>query len=348
MGKRKKGLEASEQNEKLWNSDALSEERAKYIKTLEQLYAEDYPVNTLPAASGIFHQEVPAPLLNFQYSGDEHIVAQNKPQSAAIVLAKDRPSTLLSGYGRDGAMRANTIDMVVGRLSSAAGGFGPEDGAPADNDFITDAARIYISEMTDIDLNFGLSANEHALTGPASARSGIGIKADHVRVIGREGIKIVTGKAKGGFKGLGPHGELNSRGASIMQPNPPIELNAGNVSGTRNVRGNTFVSPSKIDLLQPVAMGKNVKDGLNELSLLIDEILGTMFNMTLALNTVFGVLAITPIAPHAAACSALLTYLVTNTQPSLHHTRASLNVWNVNYLEHPGYKYVCSRNVWTS
>lgn len=344
MGKRKKGLEASEQNEKLWNSDALSDERAEYIKTLEQLYAEDYPVNTLPAASGIFHQEVPAPLLNFQYSGDEHIVAQNKPQSAAIVLAKDRPSTLLSGYGRAGAMRANTIDMVVGRLSSVAGGFGPEDGAPADNDFVTDAARIYISEMTDIDLNFGLAANN---IGRVEARSGIGIKADHVRVIGREGIKIVTGKAHG-FTGLGIHGELNSRGGSIIQPSPPIELNAGNVSGTRSVRGNTFVSPSKIDLLQPVAMGKNVKDGLNELSLLIDEILGTMFNMTLALNTVFGVLAITPIAPHVAACSALITYLATNTQPSLHQTRASLSVWNVNYLEHPGYKYVCSRNVWTS
>ena len=243
-------------------------------------------------------------------------------------------------------MRTNTIDMVVGRLSSVNGGEGPENESPADNDFATDAARIYISEMTDVDLNFGLSHGNFS-TQASRARAAIAIKADHVRVIGREGIKIVTGKSRG-FKNLGTHGELNSRGGSIQQPSPPIELNAGNVEGTRKVRGNEFNPSADINMLQPVVMGDNVRDGLLELSSYIEEVMGAVFDMTLAMTTCFGVLGVTPIASHAAACGALNTYLTTRVHPSLHHTRAKLNLWNVNFLELPGYKYICSRNVSTS
>ena len=59
----------------------------------------------------------------------------------------------------------------------------------ADSNIKTDSARIYISQKTDIDKNFGLPAGG---VGMHEGRSGIGIKADHIRIVGREGIKIVT------------------------------------------------------------------------------------------------------------------------------------------------------------
>ena len=55
------------------------------------------------------------------------------------------------------------------------------------------------------------------------ARSAIGIKADAVRMIGREGIKLVTGKGKNTEGGQ----ELNSQGGTI-ETVPGIELIAGN------------------------------------------------------------------------------------------------------------------------
>ena len=59
----------------------------------------------------------------------------------------------------------------------------------ADNDFKSDAARIYISERTDVDYNFGLVTGK---AGGVPGHSAIAIKADAVRLIAREGIKLVT------------------------------------------------------------------------------------------------------------------------------------------------------------
>ena len=52
-----------------------------------------------------------------------------------------------------------------------------------------DAARIYISQKTDVDENFNLA---NGTIGNKKSRSAIALKADGVRIIGREGIKLVT------------------------------------------------------------------------------------------------------------------------------------------------------------
>lgn len=77
------------------------------------------------------------------------------------------------------------IDLVVGRMASK-----PKDDVFVDPDFEIDAARIYISQKTDIDKNFKLP---NGSMGQAEGKSGIGIKADGVRIIGREGIKLIVG-----------------------------------------------------------------------------------------------------------------------------------------------------------
>ena len=76
---------------------------------------------------------------------------------------------------------------------------GPEPGQKVGNSFSTDAARIYISQLTAVDKNFGIANRYQSFwkrPDEAPPGSAIGIKADSVRIIGREGIKIVTGKAQ--------------------------------------------------------------------------------------------------------------------------------------------------------
>lgn len=77
------------------------------------------------------------------------------------------------------------IDLVVGRMASS-----PRDNVFVDVDFTIDSARIYISQKTDVDKNFKLP---NGSMGPAEAKSTVALKADGIRLIGREGIKIVVG-----------------------------------------------------------------------------------------------------------------------------------------------------------
>jgi hypothetical protein len=107
-----------------------------------------------------------------------------------IVLGRDRPGPKGSGYGGIGADGASAIDLVVGRTGREATNVDDNDIAiVADNDFKSDSARIYITERTDLDINFGIVPGR---IGNPTGRSGIGIKADNVRIVGREGIKLVT------------------------------------------------------------------------------------------------------------------------------------------------------------
>jgi hypothetical protein len=139
--------------------------------------------------------------------------------NAWIVLGRDRPADISSGYGGLGHTGAGSVDIVVGRMAGTTGG--PNSDITVAPSFFSDAARIHISQKTNIDDNFALVGNVRSLE-----RSGIGIKADAVRVIGREGVKIVTGKAKN-VEGAGRGGEKNSAGGKI-ETVAGIELIAGN------------------------------------------------------------------------------------------------------------------------
>ena len=104
-----------------------------------------------------------------------------------IVLGRDRPSNRASGYGGKGTKKAGAIDIVVGRLSSVdATTLSTKRVNPS---FAADAARIYLSQKTDIDENFQLAEGKMA---KSVGNSGIGIKADDVRIIARNSIKLVT------------------------------------------------------------------------------------------------------------------------------------------------------------
>ena len=321
--------------------------------TTEQRLKEKKPVNTTPTDSGIMHTNNWIDDVGAQYKNapNEKVISKN---GAFVVLGTDRPSSEASGYGAKGSSRAATIDLVVGRMSSARGGKGVKHGTFVDNNFAADAARIYISQQTDIDTNFGIVEGS---IGNPRARSAIGIKADGVRVFGREGVKIVTGKGNN-WRGFGFKGETNSLGGKISQPAPGIELIAGNNTEPRKVYGGLFNPRETIETLQPVAMGYNTRDALRELSGIIDEIFGMIHNFAqtqIAINTTTAAAFAASgfFAPHGTAAgvigSANSIALPTQVLSPLYHARLNkLFDFEFNYLFPFGYKFICSRSVKTT
>lgn len=125
-----------------------------------------------------------------------------------------------------------------------------------------DAARIYISQKSDIDYYFGLSPGLRVQSPKKgeSPRSAIAMKADGVRVIAREGIKLVTMGAHGANMGV-----WNSQGGKI-NATQGIELIAGN--GYDN-NGNRIEQ-------EPLVKGYKLAEGLRELAGDIAELAGIL------------------------------------------------------------------------
>jgi hypothetical protein len=193
-------------------------------------------------AGGVSYESVP------QFINNPSEVVMHNNHNSWIVLGRDRPRGSESGYGGAGETQAASIDLVVGRLGQQPVEV-TKDGEKifVDPDFKIDAARIYISQKTDIDHNFAIVKGE---VGSPETRSGIGIKADGIRMIGREGIKLVTG------------GDMrNSQGATQEGSTPGIDLIAGNrTTGWYN--------------LQPLVKGKNLKTALEEITMMISKLNG--------------------------------------------------------------------------
>jgi len=170
----------------------------------------------------------------------EQLLGQHK--NAWIVLGSDRFASCHSGYGGDqGSHRASSIDLVVGRASYTT--TNPDDDILYDTNFKTDAARVYISQRADIDRYFNLDIAPNGNSN-SIGRSCVGIKADAVRIVGREGIKFVTKtESKNSLKGK-------------IEKVPGIEIIAGN-------------DP---DDLQPIVKADNLARGLQKLADLISQI----------------------------------------------------------------------------
>lgn len=323
-------------------NDLPNMEEAQGYSTVQDRLNQSIPVNF--ADNGLFHTATPLQTIKYKTADNEEVM-QN--EGSFIVLGTDRPSSVADGYGAQGATYANSIDIVVGRMASARGGKGPrgqdgEDGALVDPSFSADAARIHISQLTDVDANFALAETN----APQSiARSAIGIKADAVRIIGREGVKIVTGRGDS-VPGYAMKGETNSLGGKISQPAPSIDLIAGNNTGQIKVWGGLFRPVEEIDNLQPALKGYITRDAFLEISSILDDILSCMMTLTLSqvqFNTVLGIDPVRPWVPVGAAKANLeeLTFVANN----VFQNRVTKAVWEWNYLYPFGYKYICSRNV---
>jgi len=217
--------------------------KVRDFENLTPAQAAAYEQQNLASAmgsSGMNNGALIEPVPLFDAAGSESVIKNNN--NSWIILGRDRPSGLESGYGGLGNTGAGSIDLVVGRMAGTSEG--PSGNVTVGPNFFSDAARIYISQRTDIDTNFSLCGNIQSTT-----RSGIGIKADAVRLIGREGVKIVTGKAKN-VSGAGSGGEKNSQGGEI-ETVAGIELIAGNDVGSEE--------------LEPIVKAYALNDALTEI-----------------------------------------------------------------------------------
>ena len=223
--------------------------KAKDLENLPSRFKEAIGKNSAQSegtdGSGLNCSNLPEPIPYLNQAASE-VVFKND-NNASIVLGRDRPAARASGYGGQGASGAGSVDMVVGRMSGAKDG--PKSNIYVDPNFEADAARIYISQRTDIDKNFGLVGGS---VGLSTARSGIGMKADAVRIIGREGIKLVTGTDK-----------KNSLGEKI-QTTRGIDLIAGNDDESGSAG------------LEAIPKGEKLVSALKEMTGRIDEINGIL------------------------------------------------------------------------
>jgi len=298
-------------------------------------------VNATPPNSGLFHTFPEVPNVTFKSAPNETVI---QSADSYIVLGTDRPGSLSSGFGSIGSCAANSIDLVVGRGASLNKGKGPKEGTILDNLYASDAARINISQLTNIDLNFGLEPQD-GFSNNSSPRSGIGIKADDIRIIGRNTIRIITGKTHG-YEGLGAHGEPLSTGGRKFAPAPAIELIAGNHIEPRFVYGGLTNPIEEVNTLQRAAMGDSLRAGLEELTEIIGELWSATFNFILGQSVFDAVVGVDPLRSWVANASVTDAYIKQDfVLNSLWHTKINMEMWVLNHLRPYGYRYVCSSNV---
>jgi hypothetical protein len=159
-----------------------------------------------------------------------------------VILGRDRNASWASGNGGKGMIQCGMIDLVAGRGQLIIADNEKNDKDPLDRvEFVgpmfhSDAARIYITQKAeDIDQYFGLkpSGGPHAIN-----KSAVAAKADQVRLIGREKVRIYCGR--GNFEGFETGiGETNSLGERLQ--GQVIELQVGNQELHPMVLGNKLV-----------------------------------------------------------------------------------------------------------
>jgi len=247
--------------------------------------------------------------------------------NSSIVFGRDRPASRLSGYAGMGDTQAGMIDLVVGRGLNDSPKSIDDNNKPVyvNPDFDNDSARIYISQKTDIDENFGIADGS---LGNQKTRSGVGIKADAVRVIGRDGIQLVT---RTDLK--------NSMGMVQDKDIGGIDLIAGNDDSD----------------LQPIVKGGDLIGALNQmvkhinnLNGIVDGLLMAQMEYNEALQShwhwspFFGI----PTAPSEIVVSVGTTTALKQlerTKKDLWRHKKNLRGFVRNHLEKSGKNYICSR-----
>jgi hypothetical protein len=291
--------------------------------TVKKNLASDPGATNRGAGRGIGGGKVAEPNPRFIATDTENVIASTT--NANIVLGRDRPGSRLSGYGGSGDTHCASIDMVAGRMANHAATVTAQGEAmSADPNFKLDAARIYMSQKTDIDANFGLADGN---VGNSSAKSAIGMKADGIRIMAREGIKLVT---KTDMK--------NSQGGAVDAING-IDLIAGNDD----------------EKLQPIPLGNNLEEALVRLTDHVDKLIGIMdnflmyqmkYNTALATHFHHSPFFGAPTSPSPPAMTSGIQNVIdclADTKRSLMTQRANLVMFKQTYFSVAGGKYINSR-----
>ena len=271
--------------------------RDQYTNLNEEQKERYFIIDNNGPKKGMYCQVIDEPLPTFEEAPCETVIEGKN--NSYIVLGRDRPASMASGYGGGGFTQCGMIDLVVGRGAMWKNEKGkrtiPNKDTLLAPNFFGDAARIYISQKCNIDEYFGIAMGSER-TRPISersnsqARSGVGIHADHIRVFGRRHIKIVTGRAVA--EGVGPFGMAQSQGGENFGDPGGIDLIAGNYTEDENIStlnkltkiigfDDPLFGGDTVAKLQPVVKGHNMAECIRH----IDRILHNMHGMILANST---------------------------------------------------------------
>ena len=187
--------------------------------------------------------------------GECEEVLRNKGGNAFIILGRDRPGNLMSGYG--GAKNQRAAHAI--RLTAGMGGrevgkipgnmdVSPPEGRMSPNNQM-DAATIYLSQKTDIDEDQAGFNCAFGTVGWIYGRSAVAMKADSVRILSNDGgIKLITSVNR-----------TNSQG--------------GNVDSYADIN---FIAGNDDSLLQPLVKGRNMTIAVDTIFNYLDKIMTTI------------------------------------------------------------------------
>ena len=210
----------------------MNETQKNFIKLNKSKYADVYErgTNGFPVMTSlpIFN----APINSKSLSMDD----------SWICLGPDAPQGPGTGEGKTGN-RAASADIVCGRMSAVADAAKNENGF-INNSFQYDAARLYVSQLTNLDESAFLPKVEGG-NQPFEERSGLVGIADNVALKGRLGVKIVTA----------PPGDANAAGG-LISSGAGIEL----------------IAKSDASSVQPLVKGDNLVSALTAIYDRLDEL----------------------------------------------------------------------------
>ena len=280
-------------------------------------------------AAGLFCGNIDEKIPEFDKAKCEVVMQGN--HNAFVVLGRDRNASWASGNGGDGMTQCGMIDLVAGRGQLIIADNENNNKDPLNRVsfvgpmFHSDAARVYITQKAeDIDQYFGLkpSGGAHAIN-----KSAVAVKADQVRLIGREKVRIYCGRGNwDGFEtGIG---ETNSLGERLK--GQVIELQVGDQE------------------LHPMVLGDKLVDYLKAQQ----EINRKVYKQLLEMNI------------HLTTINAAVSVLTLGAPPYLNQMRESMSnitedigfsinsiIQTINYLDSdliPGADHILSDSVFTT
>tara|TARA_R100000234_G_scaffold26617_1_gene15355 strand:- start:524 stop:1459 length:936 start_codon:yes stop_codon:yes gene_type:complete len=243
---------------------------------------------------GIDHTHITEPHGNLLVKGQEKVIeGQN---NNFIIMGRDRPGDGRDGYGGAGHTHASTIRLIAGLHGRDVKESNiKKEGKKVIEERLflqpspsKDAATFYMSQKTDIDSAFNISTGGRY--GAPQGRSAILAKADCIRLVGRESLKLVT-KTENKNSLKGP-----------IRGRPGIELIAGN--DTTN--------------MQPLVKGKNLIEALDQTMEVVNQLSNIVEYLAIAVQagatgmipspTPAGLVGIAAFPGKALAASVGITY----------------------------------------
>jgi len=195
--------------------------RNSFLTTAKQQIKNDFPRQEAREYSGFFNSKILEPNPTY-YATEAESVLQGK-HNTIIIQGRDRPRGTKSGAGSEPRTHTGCIDIIAG----LSGPFAREVNALGEEVLTNkspelDSARIYITQAArNIDGKEYFNLAEGAV-GYRPNASAIVVKADSVRLVGREGIKIITGGDN--FNGLGQYIGGSIHGIDLIAGNDDSDL----------------------------------------------------------------------------------------------------------------------------